>query len=91
MLAHDEQRSWLLLADAGRPVGDFGNPPETWLTMLPRYAELQRGEVAYVADHVPMSKLPALACCRLVRSRAQCLTKSLAPVVPRSNLFHEPL
>lgn len=36
VLAHDEERAWLLLADAGTPLGDQGNPPET----SPRFAEL---------------------------------------------------
>jgi hypothetical protein len=44
VLGYDEERAWLLLADAGQPVGELGNPPETWLTALPLYAELQRGE-----------------------------------------------
>jgi hypothetical protein len=48
----DEQRGWLLTADAGLPVGNAGNPPEAWLTALPRYAELQRGEAARVAEHL---------------------------------------
>jgi uncharacterized protein YdcH (DUF465 family) len=52
VLAHDEQRKWLLLADAGTPIGAFGNPPETWLAVLPRYAELQRQEAAHVDDHL---------------------------------------
>ena len=52
VLAYDEQRAWLLLADAGTPIGAFGNPPETWLAVLPRYAELQRAEAAHVDDHL---------------------------------------
>jgi len=52
VLGHDEERSWLLLADAGRPIREIGNPPETWLDLLPRYAELQRGEAARVAEHL---------------------------------------
>lgn len=52
VIAHDDQRGWLLLADAGRPVGSFGNPPDAWLAVLPRYAELQRGEAAHVPDHI---------------------------------------
>src|SRR5919199_185250 len=52
VLAHDEERAWLLLADAGRPVGSFGNPPDAWLAVLPLYAELQRGEAAHVPDHL---------------------------------------
>ena len=52
VLAHDEQRAWLLLADAGTPIGAVGNPPEAWLALLPRYAELQRGEAAHTKDHL---------------------------------------
>lgn len=52
VLAWDERRSWLLLADAGTPIGAYGNPPGAWLAVLPRYAELQRGEAAHVADHL---------------------------------------
>ena len=52
VLAHDESRAWLLLADAGTPIGAYGNPPEPWLDVLPRYAELQRGEAAHAGDHL---------------------------------------
>jgi hypothetical protein len=52
VLAHHEQRAWLLLADAGTPIGILGNPPETWLALLPGYAELQREEAAQVDDHL---------------------------------------
>ena len=52
VLGHNEERGWLLLADAGTPVGVFGNPPKTWLAALPRYAELQRGEAALTRDHL---------------------------------------
>jgi hypothetical protein len=52
VLGHDEERGWLLLGDAGTPVGVFGNPPEAWLAALPRYAELQRGEAAHTRDHI---------------------------------------
>ena len=52
VLGHDEERAWLLLRDAGTPIREFGNPPEAWLTVLPRYAELQRGEVAHTPDHL---------------------------------------
>jgi Phosphotransferase enzyme family len=67
VLGHDEERAWLLLADAGTPIGVFGNPPEAWLVALPLYAELQRGEVPHTHDHlthgVPdlrVATLPAL-------------------------------
>jgi hypothetical protein len=52
VIAHDPSRSWLLLADAGTMLGNLGNPPEAWLTVLPAYAELQIGEAAHTADHL---------------------------------------
>jgi hypothetical protein len=42
VLAWDAARGWLLTADAGSPFEQLGNPPELWLRLLPRYAELQR-------------------------------------------------
>ncbi|MBA2384381.1 MAG: hypothetical protein H0V68_06940 [Actinobacteria bacterium] len=51
VLAHDEERAWLLLGDAGEPLG-FGGGLEPWLSVLPRYAELQRGEAAHAAGHL---------------------------------------
>jgi phosphotransferase family enzyme len=64
VLSHDEGRRWLLLADAGTPLAELGNPPELWLEVLPRYAELQRGETAFAIDHlahgVPDLRPPAL-------------------------------
>src|SRR3954463_1498393 len=64
VLAHDEERAWLLLADAGKPIGAFGNPPEAWVQVLPGYAELQRGETSHVVDHlehdVPDLRIAAL-------------------------------
>jgi hypothetical protein len=52
VLGHDEERAWLLLADAGSPIGYYLNPPETWLAALPPYAELQRGEATYASEHL---------------------------------------
>jgi phosphotransferase family enzyme len=52
VLAHDEDRAWLLLGDAGTSIRELGNPPETWLVALPLYAELQRGEAAHARDHL---------------------------------------
>lgn len=52
VLAYDEDRRWLLLADAGTEVGRFGNPPEAWLAALPLYAELQRGEAEHAERHL---------------------------------------
>ena len=33
-------------------MGELGNPLEAWYTALPRYAELQRGELPYAQDHL---------------------------------------
>ncbi len=52
VLGHDEERAWLLLADAGASVRVLGNPPEKWLIALPLYAELQRGEAAFIDEHL---------------------------------------
>jgi hypothetical protein len=67
VLAHDEERGWLLLADGGTPVGAFGNVEDAWAAALPLYAELQRGEAAHAAEHVEggvtdrrLAVLPAL-------------------------------
>jgi hypothetical protein len=64
VLAYDPERAWLLLADAGTPIGVQGNPPEAWLQVLPSYAELQRGEAAHVDEHlaagVPDLRLAAI-------------------------------
>src|SRR4029077_1790712 len=52
VLGHDEERAWLLLADAGSSIGYYLNPPETWLAALPPYAELQRGEATHASEHL---------------------------------------
>jgi phosphotransferase family enzyme len=52
VIAHDDAPGWLLLADAGAPIAAAGNPPGAWLRVLPRYAELQRGEASRTGDHV---------------------------------------
>ena len=52
VLAFDEARSWLLLADAGTRIGELGNPPQHWLEILPPYAELQRGEAEHASVHL---------------------------------------
>jgi hypothetical protein len=64
VLGHDEERAWLLLADAGTPFRAQGNPPEGWLLALPPYAELQRAEAAYADEHlahgVPDLRVPVV-------------------------------
>lgn len=52
VLAKDDERRWLLLADAGTVARLLGNPPELWQAALPRYAELQQGEAVHAADHL---------------------------------------
>jgi hypothetical protein len=52
VLACDEERAWLLLADAGIPVRALGSPPEIWARALPLYAELQRGEASHADEHL---------------------------------------
>src|SRR5438445_2521453 len=65
VLAYDQDRGWLLLADAGTQIAAFGNPPESWLAVLPFYAELQRGEAAHadahLSHHVPDLRVGTLA------------------------------
>ena len=52
VIAVDEERHWLLLGDAGETFAQLGSSPELWLELLPSYAELQRGEVAYADEHL---------------------------------------
>jgi hypothetical protein len=76
ILAHDAARGWLLLGDAGLRVGDLGNPPELWERVLPRYAELQIGERAFVEDHLAHGVLD-LRVERLPAGYAAMLTRDL--------------
>ena len=46
VLAADAERAWLLLADAGMPIG------EAWDGALPLYAELQQGETTHADEHL---------------------------------------
>lgn len=52
MLGVQPVHGWLLTADAGQSIGALGNPPGLWARILPRYAELQMGERAFVDDHL---------------------------------------
>ena len=52
VLARDDERRWLLLADAGTVARLLANPPELWQAALPRYAELQRTEAMHATDHL---------------------------------------
>jgi hypothetical protein len=51
VVGHDDERAWLLLRDAGEPIG-LRAGPAPWLTVLPRYAELQRAEAAHAQEHL---------------------------------------
>jgi hypothetical protein len=51
VLGYDEDRAWLLLGDAGEPLG-ISVGPQPWLSVLPCYAELQRAEAAHVEEHL---------------------------------------
>jgi hypothetical protein len=76
VLAHDEARAWLLLADGGTPVRELGNPPEAWLAALPAYAELQRGEASHADDHLAHD-VPDLRLARLPARYADLLSHEL--------------
>jgi hypothetical protein len=52
LLGWDGERAWLLLRDAGTPLIAFGDQLDAWFAVLPLYAELQRGEVLHVAEHL---------------------------------------
>jgi hypothetical protein len=80
VLAHDTERGWLLLADAGKPLRELGNPPELWLRLLPRYAELQRGEDARAADHLARG-VPDLRVASLT-ARYEDLLREELPLAP---------
>ncbi len=81
VIAHDEDRAWLLLAHGGTPVGVLGNPPEAWEAALPPYAELQRGETAYAADHLAHG-VPDL--------RVEVLPDRYATMIARDDIPLEP-
>lgn len=74
VLAHDEERAWLLLADAGTPLGD--RSPEPWLEVLPAYAELQRGEASLVETHLAHG-VPDLRVATLPRRYDELLERDL--------------
>jgi hypothetical protein len=77
VIAHDEDRAWLLMRDAGRPVREVGNPPELWLAALPLYAELQRAECAFAADHVDRLGVPDLRLVRLADRWSDLVAREL--------------
>jgi hypothetical protein len=48
----DHGDDWLLLRDAGSMVKDSADAHAVWLDGIARYAELQRGEVVHVDEHL---------------------------------------
>ncbi len=64
VLAHDLDRRWLLMADAGERIAELGNPPERWLDLLPAYARLQIGEMDHASDHLDVG-VPDMRLARL--------------------------
>jgi hypothetical protein len=52
VLAHDEERGWILFADAGEPMAGRGNPPET--TRLRGFAP----ELAELCDELAAHEVP---------------------------------
>ena len=64
VLAHDLERRWLLMADAGERIAELGNPPERWLDLLPNYARLQVGEMDHADDHLDVG-VPDMLLARL--------------------------
>lgn len=76
VLGHDADRAWLLLGDAGVPIGAFGNPPEAWLEVLPQYAELQRGEANRADGHL-VHGVPSLLVSTLPARYARLLEDDL--------------
>jgi hypothetical protein len=86
VLAFDADRGWLLLADAGTPLQELGNPPERWLQILPLYAELQRGELPYAGDHLAHG-VTDLRVATFVESRAtpRCRIRSRRSSAPSAS------
>lgn len=80
VVAHDAARGWLLTLDAGRSLDDLGNPPERWDEILPRYAELQRGETERAPRHLAAG-VPDLGLARLP-DRFDALLAHALPLEP---------
>jgi hypothetical protein len=73
VLAYDSGCAWLLLADAGDLIGAAREP---WLELLPRYAELQRGEVERASQHIA-NGVPDLTVSSLTARYAELLDRDL--------------
>jgi Phosphotransferase enzyme family len=74
-----------LMADAGTPIGthhpNYVNPPEQWERVLPLYAELQRGEIEHMGEHLA-SGVPDL--------RTEVLPARYEEMLARTDLPLEP-
>jgi hypothetical protein len=81
VLAVDEERSWLLLADGGTPFAAFGNSPEAFEAVLPLYAELQIGELAHTEEHLAAG-VPDLRLATLPAHYADALGREDVPLAP---------
>jgi hypothetical protein len=80
VIAHDTERRWLLMADAGTRLADLGNPPERWLALMPAYAELQIGETVHADAHLAAG-VPDLRTERLP-DRYEDLLRASLPLEP---------
>ena len=80
VLADDLDRRWLLMADAGEPLRELGNPPERWREVLPAYARLQIGETEHARDHLG-GDVPDLRLMRLPERYDQLVAAEL-PLPP---------
>ena len=85
VLAYDEGNAWLLLADAGDLIGPATEP---WLELLPRYAELQRGEAEHASEHLA-NRVPGLAVATLPERYAELLEHDLPVELPRETHFEQ--
>jgi hypothetical protein len=81
VLGHDADRAWVLLVDAGTTVAPPAHAPEVWETLLPLYAELQRGEAAHAADHLAAG-VPDLRTEKLPERYERMLERDDIPLEP---------
>jgi hypothetical protein len=80
VLTHDVDRRWLLMADAGIPLGELDNPPDRWHEVLPAYAQMQIGETPFAVDHLD-DGVPDLRLARVVERFEELFAVEL-PVTP---------
>lgn len=73
----DHGDDWLRLRDAGAMIEDLPDAHDVWLEAIARYAELQRGEIAYVGEHLATG---------IHDQRRQTLPAGLADLLERDDL-----